>query len=102
MRLFVTLLLLLAFLSACAGPADPPNPGDGSAEPGVPADVTPGSADATPGTEGPVTISYAASEMERPLYEALAKKFTAENPNITVVVVPIEDLTNLQFPDGQY
>jgi ABC-type glycerol-3-phosphate transport system substrate-binding protein len=92
MRRLLTLLLLMAFLSACAGA-------------GQPSDALPtaGPVEATPGeAEGPVTISFAASDFERSLYENLAKKFTTDNPNITVVIVPIEDLTNIPNPNGQY
>ncbi len=91
MRRFVSLLLLLALLTACGGPADP--------EAEIPT-LAPGPT--TPSEDGPVTISYATAEYERTAYEALAQKFTTENPNIKITLVPIEDLTNVQSPDGQY
>jgi ABC-type glycerol-3-phosphate transport system substrate-binding protein len=87
MRRLITLLLLLTFLAACAGPRQPTD-----APPTAGPEATPGEAD------GPATISFAASDYERQLYEDLAKKFMGENPNIKVVIVPIEDLTNVQNP----
>jgi ABC-type glycerol-3-phosphate transport system substrate-binding protein len=91
MRRFVSLLMLLAILTACGGPADP--------EAEIPT-LAPGPT--APADDGPVTISFATAEYERTAYEALAEKFTTENPNIKVAIVPIEDLSNVQSPDGQY
>ena len=92
MRRLLTLFVLLTFLAACAGPRTPTD-----------APPTAGPLEPTPGeAAGPATISFAASDFERPLYENLAKKFMTDNPNITVVIVPIEDLTNIQDPNGQY
>ncbi|HEX9440998.1 MAG TPA: extracellular solute-binding protein, partial [Roseiflexaceae bacterium] len=108
MRRLISLLLLLAFLTACAGPADPPaTAGDAAPTPGQGVDTTPapGPSDGTPapsGDGGPVTISYAASDVDRVVFEGLAKKFMADNPNIKVVIVPLDDLMNIQNPNGQY
>jgi multiple sugar transport system substrate-binding protein len=108
MQRFLTLLLFLSFLAACSGAADTPaTTGEATPAPGQIADTTPapGLADATPepsGDNGPVTISFAANDQERALYEPLAKKFMADNPTIKVVIVPLDDLTNIQNPNGQY
>lgn len=40
----------------------------------------------------PVTITFAAWEYEHPLYQPLAEAFMAEHPEITLVVLPMEDL----------
>jgi ABC-type glycerol-3-phosphate transport system substrate-binding protein len=89
MRRLLSLFLLLALLSGCAAapevPAGTPPPGqtDGPSEP---------NATAEPGESGPVTISYAVWDYEQQLYEPLAKKFTAEHPNITVALVSLDDM----------
>ncbi|NJN68796.1 MAG: extracellular solute-binding protein [Chloroflexaceae bacterium] len=49
---------------------------------------TPGS----PSNGEAVTISFAAWDYERHLFEPLAEKFMQEHPAITVVIVPMEDL----------
>ena len=49
----------------------------------------------TPGESGPVTISYAVWDYEQQIYEPLAKKFTAEHPNITVALVSLDDMMNV-------
>jgi multiple sugar transport system substrate-binding protein len=86
MKRVMSLLLAIFLFAACAP----------FSQPGV---ATPGPNDpdttAEPTEDGPVTISYAAWEGERAIYEGLAQKFTAENPNINVVIVSIEDFTNV-------
>lgn len=42
----------------------------------------------------PVTVTFAAWEYERAMYEALAEQFKHEHPNIEIVLVPMEDLTS--------
>src|SRR5580765_26064 len=55
-------------------------------------------ATAEPSESGPVTISYAVWDYEQQLYEPLAKKFTAEHPNITVALVSLDDMMNVSQP----
>lgn len=98
MRRFVSLVLLVMLLAACSGsPAAP------DATP-LPGDPPPTDATNTPATDegGKVTISFAAWEYERQIYEPLAKKFSEENPNIEVVLVPLDDLMNVSGPNGDY
>lgn len=71
----VTLILLVALLLSSCGEW-----GIGMGTPGSPSD---GEA---------VTISFAAWDHERHLFEPLAEKFMQEHPDITVVLVPMEDL----------
>jgi ABC-type glycerol-3-phosphate transport system substrate-binding protein len=101
MRRFVLLLLLLSVLVACGGPAGP-DTDIPTIDPGQTVEITPAPGPDNPSGDGPVTISYAAIEAERPAYEALAQKFMADNPNIKIVIVPLDDLTNIQNPNGQY
>jgi multiple sugar transport system substrate-binding protein len=101
MRRFVLLFLLVTILAACGGPASP-DAEIPTIDPGQGVSTTPAPGPADPSGDGPVTISYAAVEGERPAYEALAQKFTADNPNIKIVIVPLEDLINIQSPNGQY
>jgi ABC-type glycerol-3-phosphate transport system substrate-binding protein len=103
MRRLLPLMLLIALLSGCAGAPEQPGL---TPEPGataVPSGATPAPEATAEAEEGQVVISYAAWESERSLYEPLAQKFTAENPNIKVVVVPLDDLLNnpnQNTPDG--
>src|SRR5262245_14935971 len=101
MRRFVLLLLLLGVLVACGGPAGP-DADIPTIDPGQTVATAPAPGPDNPSGDGPVTISYAAMEAERPVYEALAQKFMADNPNIKIVIVPLDDLTNIQNPNGQY
>lgn len=85
MRRLISLLLLLALLTSCGGsdgelPTIAPVPGPSG------------------DTSGPATISFAVSDYERPIFETLVTKFTAENPDIKVVLVPIDDL--LDYSSG--
>jgi multiple sugar transport system substrate-binding protein len=101
MRRFAILLLVLALLAACS-PASPPDETDLDVvpQPSAVTDVTvePGTEPAT--DQEPVTISFAVWEYERRIYEPLVQKFEAENPHITVVLVPLDDLVNVQEPEG--
>src|SRR5262245_2005100 len=108
MRRVLPLLLLLTLLSACAGAPDQPSgtpqpataaagQGDTTVEPAA----TPGTDDGSSPNGGQVVISHAAWEGERTLYEPLAKKFMDENPNIKIVIVPMDDLMNNPDPSGQ-
>jgi ABC-type glycerol-3-phosphate transport system substrate-binding protein len=92
MRRLLSLFVLIALLAGCAAapdvPAGTPLPSqtDGPSNP----DAT-----AEPGESGSVTISYAVWDYEQQLYEPLAKKFTAEHPNITVALVSLDDMMNV-------
>jgi ABC-type glycerol-3-phosphate transport system substrate-binding protein len=48
-----------------------------------------------------VTISYAVWEHERTIYEPLVAKFTAANPAIKIVLVPLEDIVSVPDQNGQ-
>ncbi len=89
LRRWAALLLVLAMLAGCTS-GGPSNPGDGSASP------EPGQ----PSGDGPVTITFAAFDYERPIYEQLAQSFSAENPTIKVQIVPMEDLMNMSGGQG--
>jgi ABC-type glycerol-3-phosphate transport system substrate-binding protein len=49
-----------------------------------------------------VRITFAAWEHERPMYEPLIEEFEEEHPGISVILVPLEDLTNTTDPFSQY
>lgn len=97
-RLVTILLLVALLLAACGGP-------EVLHEAGTPGVAQPG-ATSTPRADGnPVTISFAAWEHERQVYTSLAERFTAENPDIRVVIVPMEDMLNVPNqgePDSQF
>lgn len=99
MRRVLSLLLLFTFLVSACGPdsADDDAPIAGL-------DATPApSAQAANPTAAPTsgaTISFAAWETELPVYERLAATFHEQNPDINVVVVPMEDLTNVTDPNA--
>jgi ABC-type glycerol-3-phosphate transport system substrate-binding protein len=84
------LLALLLMLSACAGIAPAAQPDAATAGPTNVA-PTQSDADATaaPGTEGAVTIGFAAPEFERAAYEPLIAAFNQQNPDVHVEFVPI-------------
>ena len=90
MRRFSILLLLALLISAC-GPA---SADDDVPIPGLDVTATPapqtGGGTAVP--DGQITISFAANENDLKSYEPLAERFHKENPNITVALVPIDDL----------
>lgn len=93
MRRLITFVLLLSLLVSCNILGD---------EPAGPL-ATPAPEPSPQSTDGPVTISFAAWDYERAIYEPLAQKFTAENPNIKVVIVSLDELTNITSdqPDFQ-
>jgi ABC-type glycerol-3-phosphate transport system substrate-binding protein len=96
MRRILSLFLLVTLLAACSGAPDQPNatpPPNGEA-PTAPA------GDSNEDTK--VTISFAAWDYERQTYEPLVKKFTEENPNINVALVPLDDLMNVSDPNADY
>lgn len=82
MRRLLSALLAVLTLAACSGVSQTP----GGTTPTVPVANTP-----TPAA-GTVTISFAAYDYEAETYRALAAKFSAEHPGITVVIVPLDDL----------
>lgn len=79
-RWFVLLLVLLPLLSACGN------------APGGPAS----------NTVQPATITFAAWGYEQPVYEALATQFSEEHPDITVQVIPLEDITQTDEPVSEH
>ena len=56
---------------------------------------TPTIASGTPVASSAVTISYASYDYERDMYIALAKQFNDTHPNINVVIVSLDDATQL-------
>ena len=84
---FAAILLILALLAACGGTAEPPGNTPLTPQPGV----TP----AVPGTDnGKTVISFGVWEYEVALYRPLAERFSSENPDIEVVIVPIDEIFN--------
>ncbi len=92
MRRLLSLFLLIALLAACAAAPDQPA---GTPLPSQPDATSAPDATAAPDESGPVTISYAVWDYEQQMYEPLAKKFTAEHPNITVALVSLDDMMNV-------
>jgi multiple sugar transport system substrate-binding protein len=95
MRRLVSLFLFVALLAACSGAPEQPN-----VTPSPPAAENP-TAEA-PADGDQVVISYAISDYERTVFEPLVAKFSADNPNIKVVLVPLDDLINVSEPDANY
>ncbi|HEX9372357.1 MAG TPA: extracellular solute-binding protein [Roseiflexaceae bacterium] len=110
MRRFQVLVLLLItaiLLGACesgSGSAAPSTSGDSPKGPSaMPVDsaTADGGTAVSAGATQRVTISFAASEDERPLYEPLIARFEAENPGIRVQLVNIDQAaTTVTLPDG--
>lgn len=89
----LAIVLLLALLTACAAPVAIPD--SATDEPAAPeATAAPGAPPAAPADE--TTISFAAWEHERAIYEPLIARFHAENPAINVVLTPLEDIASSQ------
>ncbi|HNP71314.1 MAG TPA: extracellular solute-binding protein [Kouleothrix sp.] len=100
MRRFASLFLLAALLlSACSTSPSPP---DSTPQPSDSTPIAPEPTSDAGGDNGKVTISFAAWDYERQIYEPLAKKFSEENPNIEVVIVPLDDLMNVSGPNVDY
>jgi ABC-type glycerol-3-phosphate transport system substrate-binding protein len=91
MRLLAALVLIMSLLAACGDPAAPTGPTPIAPQPGV----TPDAGD------GRAIISFGAWEYELSIYRPLAEKFNAENPNIEVVIVPIDEIFNTPPSDDQ-
>ncbi|MEJ2265295.1 MAG: extracellular solute-binding protein [Anaerolineales bacterium] len=84
-RLIGWLLILLVLAgSACSGNATP-HP-DGS-----PSEATSAPDEGGEAQGGPVTITFAASEYERGLYEPLIEEFNAQNPSVSVQFAPMPE-----------
>lgn len=90
MRRVIPLLILLSLLAACAPQANP----------APPAGVTPGTGPTPDASGEQVTISFAAWDYERQIYEPLAAKFGEENPNVRVVIVSLDDIVNVREDEG--
>lgn len=86
-RLFGVCLSLLV-IAACSAPATSTAP---SSEPVAPTAATPA---------GPVTITFGVHEYNRAVYAPLAERFNAENPDVQVQLVSLDDLTRMLSPDG--
>lgn len=99
-RRILSFFLLIALLAACSGspeqPSATPPPGGEIPTAGPNGDTT------DPGAEGKQTITFAAWDYERQIYEPLAQKFMEENPSINVVIVPLDDLMNYSDPNADY
>jgi ABC-type glycerol-3-phosphate transport system substrate-binding protein len=91
MRRLLSLLILASLLASCAGGGPAPAP---SAV--VP---VPGATTSPDGAEG-ATISFAVWDYERPAYEPLIERFMDENPGITVVLVPMDDIASTPNNQG--
>jgi ABC-type glycerol-3-phosphate transport system substrate-binding protein len=86
------LLVLLVLLAACA-PATPlPAP---MATTGAPAAVVPRPTE----SNEPVTVSFAGYDSEREYYQALIDRFNADNADVQVAFVSLDQLTSQ--PDGE-
>src|SRR2546430_587440 len=86
--LLITSLIAMILVSGCAGlgaTTPPPQPG-----PDTTALVSP--TDGATGQTGAVTISFAAHEFERQIYEPLIKAFNEQNRGIQVQFVALDDV----------
>lgn len=87
MRKLLSLVVLLCLLVSCSVPG-------GSADEDADLLTAVPEPSAGPPSSESVTISFAAWEYEQQLYQPLAQQFMAENPNIKVVTVLMDDLMN--------
>jgi multiple sugar transport system substrate-binding protein len=92
MRRLLSLFLLIALLAGCSAAPDLPGGTPLPNQPDTPSDTN---ATAVPDNGESVTVSYAVWDYEQQLYEPLAKKFTAEHPNITIALVSLDDMMNV-------
>ncbi len=106
-RTHVQLVVLLTVLvcAACAPGAEPlaaPTATDTAAPLAVATPSSdPASAVSTADADETITITFAASEEERPIFEPLIARFEAGNPGIRVQLVDIQQAaTTITMPDG--
>src|SRR5687768_6810481 len=92
MRRLLSLFLLIALLAGCSAAPELPGGTPLPNQPDAPGDQN---ATAVTGDGEPVTVSYAVWDYEQQIYEPLAKKFTAEHPNITIALVSLDDMMNV-------
>jgi ABC-type glycerol-3-phosphate transport system substrate-binding protein len=100
MRRIFAFLALAVLLASCNGAVVP------GATPTLPVGAPSPGPEPTPGGDQ-ATISFAAWDYERSVYEPLAEKFNQENPGITVVIISLDDFMNVDpaaaggTPDSQ-
>lgn len=114
-QMLAMLVIATLLLNACAFGASPSEPGAaGTAAPSGPGGTAnPPATDATsaPGPNGgdatsaaggePVTITFAATEDDRPVYEPLIQAFETDNPDVKVQFVNFDSLLNsIVAPSG--
>src|SRR5215203_5044125 len=92
MRRFLSMFLLIALLAGCSAAPDLPGDTPLPSQTDTPSEPV---ATAVSGDAEPVTVSYAVWDYEQQIYEPLAKKFTAEHPNITIALVSLDDMMNV-------
>jgi multiple sugar transport system substrate-binding protein len=91
MRRLLSFFLLIALLAGCSAAPELPGATPPPSQTDAPSDAN---VTAAPSDGESVTVSYAAWDYEQQLYEPLAKKFTAEHPNITIALVSLDDMIN--------
>src|SRR4029078_1088508 len=89
-------------LAGCSAAPDLPGGTPPPSQTDAPSDQN---ATAVPGVGERRTVSSAVWDYEQQRYEPLAKKFTAEHPNITIALVSLDDMMNVpqhqqDTPDG--
>ena len=98
LAMFIIAIILLNACTLGASPAAPAASGDSTNTPGTGVTSAPSptgganSTSATASTSQPVTISFAATEDDRAIYEPLIRSFEAQNPDIHVQFVNFDSL----------